>query len=350
MTDDKLTRMLGWASVGLGAPLLLAPAGSARAIGVDDGPRQRAALAGVGARELTAAAGLLGTRSPIWLWARVAGDLMDLALLSDALRNRTLTARVVKTALKQQDRKGLGRTVAATAAVAAITGIDSYAAITRSRRSSQSSQSSQSRRSRRSSQSSQSRRSRRSRREAGITLTATVTVTRPRQEVYAHWRQLENLPDFMTHLDHVTTTGPRGSHWRASAPFGKTVEWEARITDDIPGERIAWRSLDDSAISNEGDVRFTQAPEGPDAGPDTEVHVKLRYSMPGGRLGEALARYFGEDPHQQLDDDLRRFKQVLETGEVVRSEGAPGGKRARQEFLQHPARPLSAKELAEVRS
>jgi hypothetical protein len=72
--------------------------------------------------------------------------------------------------------------------------------------------------------------------------------------------------------------------------------------------------------------------------------------MPGGRLGQAVARYFGEDPHQQLDDDLRRFKQIAETGEVVRSEGAPGGKRARREFPQHPARPLSAEELKEVRS
>jgi uncharacterized membrane protein len=329
MTDDKLTRMLGWASVGLGAPLLLAPAGSARAIGIEDGPRQRATVTGVGARELMAAAGLLGTRSPIWLWARVAGDLVDLALLGDVLRNRTLTTRVVKTALKKQDREGLGRIVAATAAVAAITGLDAYAAITRSRR---------------------SRRSRRRGRENMISLTATVTVTRPRQEVYAHWRQLENLPDFMAHLDHVTTTGPRTSHWRASAPFGKTVEWNAQITEDIPGERIAWRSLDGSAIGNEGDVRFRQAPEGTDAGPDTEVHVQLRYSMPARKLGGALARYFGEDPHQQLDDDLRRFKQVLETGEVVRSEGAPRGKRARQEFPQHPARPLTGKELAEVRS
>jgi hypothetical protein len=78
--------------------------------------------------------------------------------------------------------------------------------------------------------------------------------------------------------------------------------------------------------------------------------VKLSYAVPAGKLGTAIARYFGEDPHQQLDDDLRRFKQVLEVGEVVRSEGAPWGKRARKEFPQHPARPLTTKELAEVRS
>jgi uncharacterized membrane protein len=189
-------------------------------------------------------------------------------------------------------------------------------------------------------------RGRRSRRTAEVTLTAAVTVARPRGEVYDHWRRLDGLPEFMTHLDDVTVTGPRTSHWRATAPFGQTVEWDAEITHDFPGERIAWQSLDGAAVRNAGEVRFTAAP----SERDTEVHVTLRYARPGGRGGQALARYFGEDPHQQLDDDLRRFKQVLETGEVVRSEGAPGGKRARREFPQRPARPLTAKELAEVRS
>jgi uncharacterized membrane protein len=254
----------------------------------------------------------------------VAGDLTDLALLGNSLRGRTRTPRVLKTAVKKSDREGLGRTVAAAGAVAAITGVDLYAAITRSWKS--------------------------ARREAAVSLTAAVTVTRPRQEVYAQWRKLEDLPAFMAHLDSVTTTGPRTSHWRASAPFGKTVEWDAQITADVPGERLGWQSLDGSVVRNEGEVRFVPAPGGKNAEPDTEVHVTLRYSLPAGKLGTLLARYFGEDPHQQLDDDLRRFKQMLETGDVVRSEGAPWGKRARHEFPQHPARPLTAKELTEVRS
>jgi uncharacterized membrane protein len=104
--------------------------------------------------------------------------------------------------------------------------------------------------------------------------------------------------------------------------------------------------VDGAAIATEGEMRFLPAP----GGRGSEVHLRMRYSMPGGRLGEAVARYFGEDPHQQVDDDLRRFKQIAETGEVVRSEGAPGGKRARREFPQHPARPLTAEELDEVRS
>jgi uncharacterized membrane protein len=324
MADDKLTRVLGWASVGLGAPLLLAAGKSARAIGIEDGSRQRATVVGVGARELMTAGGLLSQGSPGWLWARVAGDLTDLALLGNALRGRTMRPRVLKTVVKQGDWEALGRTAAAAGAVAAITGADLYAAITRSRKS--------------------------ARREAALSLTAAVTVARPRHEVYAQWRRLEDLPAFMAHLDSVTTTGPRTSHWRASAPFGQTVEWDAQIIADIPGERLGWQSLEGSTISNQGDVRFTSAPGAKNATPATEVHVTLRYSIPGGKLGTALARYFGEDPHQQLDDELRRFKQVLETGELVRSEGAPWGKRARQEFPQHPARPLTAKELTEVRS
>ena len=190
------------------------------------------------------------------------------------------------------------------------------------------------------------RRGRRSRRESHVILTAAVTVTRPRREVYDHWRRLDGLPAFMAHLDDVTVTGPASSHWRATAPFGKTVEWDAEITADVPGERIAWQSVEGAMVRNAGEVRFLPAPNGQ----DTEVHVTLRYAMPAGKGGQVLARYFGEEPHQQIDDDLRRFKQVLETGEVVRSEGAPGGKRARHEFPQRPARPLTAKELAEVRS
>jgi uncharacterized membrane protein len=317
MTNDKLTRVLGWASVGLGAPLLLAPAGSAKALGIEDGPRQRAAVAGVGARELAAAAGLL-ERSPLWLWSRVAGDLMDLALLGRAL-NSSRPARGLKAVLRRTDDSGRTRTAAATAAVAAITAVDVYAAASRSRR---------------------------ARRESAVSLTAAVTVTRPRQEVYGRWRQFDALPAFLAHLDDVTVTGRQTSHWRATAPFGRAVEWDAQIIDDVPGERIAWRSLDGSKVRTEGDVQFKPAPDER----DTEVHVALRYAVPGGKRGQVLARYFGEDPRQQLDDDLRRFKQVLETGEVVRSEGAPGGKRARHEFPQRPARPLTANELAEVRS
>ena len=96
----------------------------------------------------------------------------------------------------------------------------------------------------------------------------------------------------MTHLDDVTVTGPRTSHWRATAPFGRTVEWDAEITRDFPGERIAWQSLDGAAVRNAGEVRFTAAP----SERDTEVHVTLRYALPGGRGGAALARVLRRGP------------------------------------------------------
>jgi uncharacterized membrane protein len=297
---DGLARGLGWVSLALGVPPTLAPGGFSKALGIGDAPRHRAATIFVGVRELAAAAGLLSTTSPVWLWARVGGDVMDLGMLGRALKNH--------------DGRGAGRTAAALAAVAGITGVDVYAAATRSRSTSD------------------------------TKLTAATTVMKSPQEAYDLWRRLDNLPDFMAHLDDVRSTGPRSSHWRATAPFGRTVEWDAEITADVPGERLAWRSLDGADIQNEGEVRFVPAPG--DRG--TEVHVKLRFTVPGGKLGETVARYFGEHPGQQLDDDLRRFKQVAETGEVVRSEGAPGGKWARREFPQHPARPLADNEKAMV--
>lgn len=175
-------------------------------------------------------------------------------------------------------------------------------------------------------------------------LISATTVARPKEEVYDLWRAFDRFSTFMTHLDSVTTTDATHSHWVATAPFGKTVEWDAEMTEDEPGSRIAWHSLEGSQITNEGEVWFVDAPG--DRG--TEVRARIRYDIPAGPLGAAVAKYFGEEPHQQLDDDMRRFKQVMETGEVVRSEGAPGGKQARKEFPQHAAQPLTKEELAEV--
>jgi uncharacterized membrane protein len=299
MADDKLMRGLGWLSLGLSIPPLLMPKQFGKALSVGDAPRHRNTALVVGGQELAAAAGLLGQQSPTWLWYRVGGDLLHIGMLGRALKNH--------------DGGGLERTAAAFTAVLGITGVDVYAAVTRSRR------------------------------KVEMDTTATTTVGLPEQEVYGMWRHLDNLPKFMAHLEEVRLDGNGRSHWRAGAPFGRTVEWDAEITEDVPGQRIAWRSVGSADIYNEGSVQFVPAP----GGRGTEVHVKLRYEMPGGKLGEAVARYFGEDPRQQLDDDLRRFKQVAETGEVMRSEGAPGGKRARREFPQHPARPLSRDELAQ---
>jgi uncharacterized membrane protein len=175
-------------------------------------------------------------------------------------------------------------------------------------------------------------------------LKGTTTVTKPPEEVYDFWSSLDRFPSFMAHVDDVQMTGPRTSHWKVSAPFDREVEWDAETTEDVPGSRLSWRSTEGADVANSGEVSFLRAPDGT----STEVHVTLTYDAPGGGLGKALAKYFGEDPSQHLDDDLRRFKQVMETGQVVRSEGAPWGKRARREFPQHPAQPLSDVELKEL--
>jgi uncharacterized membrane protein len=175
-------------------------------------------------------------------------------------------------------------------------------------------------------------------------LTASLTVGKEPDEVFAFWRKLDNLPSFMAHVDEVTTSDDGRSHWRVSAPFGRDVEWAAEIIDEQPGSRLEWRSIDGAEVDNSGLITFVPAPKGQ----GTEVHVRIRYEVPGGVLGKALARWAGEDPRQQIDDDLRRFKQVMETGEVVRSDGAPWGKQARKEFPQRPAQPMSADEVIDL--
>jgi len=177
-------------------------------------------------------------------------------------------------------------------------------------------------------------------------LKATTTVTKTPEEVYDFWSGLERFPLFMAHVDDVQMTGERTSHWKVSAPFDREVEWDAETTEQVPGSRLCWRSTEGADVPNSGEVTFVLAPDGD----STEVHVALTFDAPGGALGKALAKYFGEEPSQQLDDDLRRFKQVIETGQVVLSDGAPWGKRARREFPQHPAQPLSDVELKELRA
>lgn len=166
-------------------------------------------------------------------------------------------------------------------------------------------------------------------------VTKAITINRPIEEVYAFWRDFENLPRFMHHLEMVETTGNRRSHWVAKGPSDKGVEWDAEVTEDRPNELIAWRSIGkDDDVHNAGTVRFVKAP----GGRGTEVHVFLEYDPPFGKAGALFAKLFGEEPGQQIDDDIRRLKQVLETGEVVRSNGSPEGM-GRSMLHQHPAQP-----------
>lgn len=147
----------------------------------------------------------------------------------------------------------------------------------------------------------------------------TIAITRPREEVYRFWRNFENLPQFMRHLDEVKVESERLSHWRARGPAGKGVAWDAEITRDEPNEMIAWRSLPGADVENSGEVQFEDAP----GARGTIVRVQLTYKPPAGVLGAAVAKLFGEEPHGQIADDLRRLRSILETGEVPTIEGQP---------------------------
>src|SRR5690606_10127077 len=142
------------------------------------------------------------------------------------------------------------------------------------------------------------------------------------ETLYAVWRDFSGLPRFMRHLESVTVLDDRRSHWVARAPAGRTVEWDAEISADEPGRRIAWHSVDGSEVAHAGSVRFEPAP----AGRGTEVHVSLEYAPPGGELGARLARFLKEEPEHQIRDDLRHFKQWMETGELATTEGQPSGR------------------------
>lgn len=148
------------------------------------------------------------------------------------------------------------------------------------------------------------------RRGHGVRVDERIVLNRARSEVYRFWRNLENLPRFMDHLEAVTVIDEERSHWVAKGPVGTRVEWEAVIHNEIPNEVIAWRSLEGSEVDNAGSVYFSPTETG-----DTEVRVVLRYDPPAGKAGAAVARLLGEDPSRQVAEDLRRLKQVVEAAE-----------------------------------
>lgn len=157
---------------------------------------------------------------------------------------------------------------------------------------------------------------------SGIKVTHAVTVNRSPVELYAFWRDFTNLSNIMDHLEAVTIQDGARSHWVAKAPLGRTVEWDAEIINDVPSELIAWRSLPGADVDSAGSVRFRSAP----AGRGTEVRVELSYAPPAGKAGAVVARLLGEEPKKQLDDDLRHFKQLMETGERPTTEGQASGR------------------------
>ncbi len=158
----------------------------------------------------------------------------------------------------------------------------------------------------------------------GFKVEKSVTINKSPEELFRFWRNFENLPRFMNHLEAVHVTGENRSHWVAKAPAGTTVEWEAEVYNEKENELIAWRSLEGADVDNAGSVRFEADP----AGRGTVVRVALKYDPPGGTLGKIVAKLFGEAPDQQVEEDLRRFKQLMEAGETPTTEGQPSGRSA----------------------
>lgn len=150
-----------------------------------------------------------------------------------------------------------------------------------------------------------------------------IIIDKSPEELYSFWRDFENLPRFMDHLESVNSVGFNRWHWVAKGPVGTRPEWDAEIYNEKPNELIAWRSLD-GAITNAGSVHFEPAP----GERGTQVKVVLNYNAPGGKISALLAKLFGQEPGQMIEEDLRRLKQVLETGEIARVEGQPSGRDA----------------------
>ena len=150
-----------------------------------------------------------------------------------------------------------------------------------------------------------------------------ITINKSPDECYRFWRNFDHFPDFMQHLESVQKITDTRSHWTAKAPIGASVEWDAEIDADRPGELLSWHSVAGADVDNSGAVRFERAP----GGRGTIVRVEMQYKPPGGKAGALVARLFGENPSQQLDGDLRRFKQLIETGEIPTTAGQSAGER-----------------------
>jgi uncharacterized membrane protein len=272
--EENLAKALGWFSIGLGVAEILAPDQLARFIGVEESPTL---LRIMGLREIASGVGILAQERPAgWMWSRVAGDAIDLALLGVALTS---------------ERSDRSRVLGATAAVAGVTALDLVV-------------------------------SRQLSGDGGpVRVRKAITIYRSPQEVYSFWRDFQNLPRFMRHLESVRVLDGKRSHWVAKGPAGSHFEWEAEITEDRPGEIISWRSLEGADIDHFGSVRFGEAPRHD----GTEIHVELSYFPPGGSLGSLVASLFGREPGQEVQSDLRRLKQIMETGEIPTTAGQPSG-------------------------
>lgn len=277
--EEEWARGLGWFSIGLGLASLLAPRGIGKAIGVGE---RSGLIRLIGLRELASGVGILTQQKPSsWLWSRVGGDIIDLALLGSAITAKD--SRATRVAL-------------ASAMVAGVTAMDFKCSRSISRNPGANIR--------------------------AMHFTRTVTIGRSREDLFRFWRNFENLPQIMSHLKLVQVITEKRSHWVAKGPAGHDVEWDAEIVNEHPNEMIAWQSCSGADVVNAGSVRFSPAT----GGRGTVVKVEVKYEPPAGVLGATVAKLFAQSPEKQIAVDLLRFKQLMETGEIARTEGQSSGR------------------------
>jgi len=299
-----MSKALGWFSLGLGLTQLVAPRQVANAIGLPGDENEQAVMRLVGLREIVSGVGILAQAEPTpWLWSRVGGDAMDLALLRSAMDS-------------PEARKD--RVTAATVAVLGITAADLLCSTKLTAEPNGSIKA-----------------------ETGndVRATAAVTVQAPVSEIFALWEGFQGLPRFMSDAATVQIADDRSSRWTIPGPAGTSLEWDVEITTSVPNEQINWRTTAGGPVSAEGTVRVRTAP----GNRGTQVIFDAHFSPPGGDLGKKIAAPLANVLAVKIGNDLRRFKQLIELGEVVHSDDSiiPGA---------NPAQPPARDVAAEVRA
>lgn len=286
--QQSFARALGWFSIALGAAELLFPNKFSRLVGVNR--KHDYLVRFLGLRELAAGVGILSQlKYPSWVWSRVVGDVMDLALLGAGFTSGT---------------NNKTRLLMATGGVLGATALDLMCGeelmMTRKAGGGEAMQ------------------------DGRLRVKKSITINRSPEELYSFWRNFENLPRFMNHLQSVRVLDGKRSSWKAKGPLGKSVEWEAEMIADRPNELIAWRSLPGSQVYNSGVVTFEKAT----GGRGTVVRVEMSYRPPAGSLGVAVAQAFRREPGTEVQDSLRYFKQIMETGSIPTTVGQSAGRRS----------------------
>jgi uncharacterized membrane protein len=288
--SDGLSTALGWFSIGLGLAQLLAPDKLCELCGVD-GDEHAGLMRSMGLREMSNGVAILTQpHQPTWLWSRVAGDTLDLALLGSAM------------ARGKDPRRAAG----AALAVLGVTMLDLKAARQQQRVTGNHAEMI----------SDVGHQIRKEPREQRVV--KSITINRPRAEVYGFFRDFSNIPRYAKHVDAVEVLSDRRSRWTVKVPGGSAVPFEVELMEERQDARLAWQSTGDSPVDEAGVADFSDAP----GGRGTEVRIEVVYDPPMGRIGTTIAKLFREEPSQQVGDDLRALKQVLETGDVMVSDGS----------------------------